>query len=162
MNIPDGHKRRMKPPKDTLPPNTIRRDKWDAVPPKVFNFGINHPVSNILVDNSGTEPCSTEAECTKIIKDLQTNHMTVHDMPDIKQNFLIGGDGNLYVARGWVSDAALTGEHKERLTDTLYFSYFGPKGRQPTDIELNTFNQVMDIGKNNEFIVENPKIHLEL
>lgn len=44
-------------------------------------------------------------------------------------SFLIGGDGNLYIGRGWVSDAALTGEHKERITDTLYFSYFGPKGK---------------------------------
>lgn len=40
-------------------------------------------------------------ECARLVRDFQTYHIESKGWDDIGYNFLVGGDGSIYVGRGW-------------------------------------------------------------
>lgn len=59
------------------------------------------PVEYVIISHSASEPCMKEAECTFLVRKIQTFHIESLGWQDIGYNFLVGGDGYVYTGRGW-------------------------------------------------------------
>ncbi|KAK3912832.1 Peptidoglycan-recognition protein LE [Frankliniella fusca] len=79
----------------------VGRDVWLAAPSKPVSR-LRTPVNLVVVHHTGTEPCRSRAKCVELIRDLQQLHMAApRNWSDIAFNFLVGGDGLVYLGRGW-------------------------------------------------------------
>ncbi|CAG0889007.1 unnamed protein product [Cyprideis torosa] len=54
-----------------------------------------------IVHHTESPSCSTQSECSSLVRSFQDYHMDVNGWADIGYSFLIGGDGNVYEGRGW-------------------------------------------------------------
>ncbi|CAH1112615.1 unnamed protein product [Psylliodes chrysocephalus] len=61
---------------------------------------VHLPVPFIIIKHTGGAFCQTESECKQLTKELQSKHLALN-YSDIAYNFLVGGDGNLYIGRGY-------------------------------------------------------------
>lgn len=59
-----------------------------------------HPVGLVIISHTNTKPCFSFANCSLALRELQKSQMH-KGLWDISYNFAIGGDGNIYVGRGW-------------------------------------------------------------
>lgn len=55
----------------------------------------------MIISETATPPCFTEAECIYQVRHVQLSDILSLNLTDIGCNFMIGGDGNVYVGRGW-------------------------------------------------------------
>ncbi|RZC31797.1 Amidase 2 domain containing protein [Asbolus verrucosus] len=78
----------------------IQRLEWGGQPPLKRKKLLHHPVELVITAHTVTDFCTTIAECSTIVAAIQNYHFTLKKS-DITYNFLIGGDGNVYVGRGW-------------------------------------------------------------
>ncbi|XP_054260727.1 peptidoglycan recognition protein 4-like [Macrosteles quadrilineatus] len=76
------------------------REEWGALPPKGFKILSNRGERVIFTYDIQTDECKTTEECAEVVRDMQKKHMD-EGSDDIKYNFLIGGDYNVYEGRGW-------------------------------------------------------------
>ncbi|XP_018575562.1 peptidoglycan recognition protein [Anoplophora glabripennis] len=78
------------------------RSAWGGKTPKINTKPLQHPVHIIIISHTSTYNCNTTEKCCMLIREVQMKHFA---MPfrsvDIGYNFMIGGDGNIYVGRGW-------------------------------------------------------------
>lgn len=58
------------------------------------------PFKLIRIETTGRRNCDTYATCSTIMQELQSNQVN-NGYVDILWNFVVGGDGNVYVGRGW-------------------------------------------------------------
>lgn len=79
----------------------VVRGKWGGRPPKNFTKVLYHPTPLVIISHTVTNFCTTVDECAAIVKSIQGYHVGSLGSPDIGYNFLVGGDGNVYVGRGW-------------------------------------------------------------
>ncbi|KAJ8929938.1 hypothetical protein NQ314_017303 [Rhamnusium bicolor] len=78
------------------------RKDWGGKPPKNNTVQLKHPISLIIISHSATLSCDSFEECANLVKTIQTSHFSKPILSlDIGYNFLIGGDGNIYVGRSW-------------------------------------------------------------
>lgn len=80
----------------------IDRDTWGAHPPKTReNYAQEVKINIIFADiiNSEMGNCSTLENCIKVVKKLQSSDLRIY--PDIRTNFLIDAEGNIFEGRGW-------------------------------------------------------------
>lgn len=61
----------------------------------------------IIHHSDNPNGCSTETECKRLIKNIQSDHKGRRKFSDIGYNFIIAGDGNIYEGRGF----GLQGSH---------------------------------------------------
>lgn len=59
-----------------------------------------HPVGLVIISHTNSLSCSSFKTCSKVLRTLQYRHMD-NGLRDIGFNFAVGGDGNIYVGRGW-------------------------------------------------------------
>lgn len=59
-----------------------------------------HPVGLVIISHTSTNFCKNFYNCARILRGIQNSHM-FKGFWDIGTNFAIGGDGNIYVGRGW-------------------------------------------------------------
>lgn len=59
-----------------------------------------HPVGLVIVSETKSVPCFSFSKCSHVLREVQKLGMDKGQW-DIGANFLIGGDGNIYVGRGW-------------------------------------------------------------
>ncbi|XP_054257976.1 peptidoglycan-recognition protein LF-like isoform X2 [Macrosteles quadrilineatus] len=85
---------------DAKPVNFIYRHVWGAQLPKWIK-ALDLPISKVAVSFTETDPCHTQDECMALVRKLQGEHLQDEKEPDIKYNFLIGGDGQIYEGRGY-------------------------------------------------------------
>ncbi|KAG8226181.1 hypothetical protein J437_LFUL012356 [Ladona fulva] len=78
----------------------VPRREWVAQPPK-STTSLRHPVEYVVLSQTATEPCTTQAECTLTVRYLQVFHVEGKKWMDIAYNFLVAGDGQAYEGRGW-------------------------------------------------------------
>lgn len=69
-----------------------------------------HPVPHIIISHSATPFCNTTKKCKTRMSSMQEYHISTGS-PDIGYNFMIGGDGNIYVGRGWNARNFHLGNH---------------------------------------------------
>lgn len=84
-----------------LGPHTVfTRVDWGGFPPKSAR-NITAPVRLVIIKHVGAgEICKYFESCSKRLQTIQSDNMA-KGMPDIYCNFFIGGDGNIYIGRGW-------------------------------------------------------------
>ncbi|KAH8235039.1 hypothetical protein KR032_007980 [Drosophila birchii] len=79
----------------------LDRSEWQGEPPSEKYPHLQLPVSNVIIHHTATEGCDREEVCIYRMQIIQTFHMKSLGWPDIGYNFLVGGDGQIYVGRGW-------------------------------------------------------------
>lgn len=77
------------------------RAAWLAQPSVKPLLPLQLPVKKVTFDVTSSDYCGTQASCTFRIRFLQTFHIESLGQKDINYNFVVGGDGNVYVGRGW-------------------------------------------------------------
>ncbi|XP_054261928.1 peptidoglycan-recognition protein 1-like [Macrosteles quadrilineatus] len=83
-------------------PNAVTRDGWLPRVPKSTVRLTNVPIKNIILTyDIGTPFCKDHRACIDTIKLHQHMQMEEMNLPDIAYNFLVGGDGKIYEARGF-------------------------------------------------------------
>ncbi|XP_017888611.2 peptidoglycan recognition protein-like, partial [Ceratina calcarata] len=79
----------------------VTRDEWGAQPAAEPLEPLKLPVPYVIISHTVTDFCTTQAECTFRVRFAQTFHIESRHWSDIAYNFLVGGDGLVYVGRGW-------------------------------------------------------------
>lgn len=79
--------------------SVVYRKQWGGHPPKIAPIRLKHPVDLLIVCSDRKNFCNSSESCVSAVKELQTDHMK--HFVDIGYNFLIGGDGTIYVGTGW-------------------------------------------------------------
>lgn len=64
---------------------------------------LKHPTELVIISHTASLFCKKLLECGPILQAIQAYHVSKFGSPDIGYNFLIGGDGNIYVGRDWDS-----------------------------------------------------------
>ncbi|XP_054012657.1 peptidoglycan-recognition protein LC-like [Hylaeus anthracinus] len=79
----------------------VTRNEWGAQPPTEQLTKMKLPVPYVIISHTATDFCSTQSECTFRVRFAQTFHIESRNWSDIAYNFLVGGDGLVYVGRSW-------------------------------------------------------------
>lgn len=79
----------------------IYRKQWGGKPPKISPVSLQHPVNLVIVSSHLKKLCNSSETCSSSVKKLQQSHQSVKHFTDIGYNFMIGGDGSIYVGAGW-------------------------------------------------------------
>ncbi|KAJ8924775.1 hypothetical protein NQ315_000928 [Exocentrus adspersus] len=77
----------------------LDRTHWGGRPPLSY-INITSPVPMVIIKHTGAGYCDSFQVCAGKVYSMQSQGI-IDGLPDIKYNFLIGGDGNIYVGRGW-------------------------------------------------------------
>lgn len=77
------------------------RKQWGGRPPRSTPVPLKHPVNLLIVSCSREKFCNTSETCSSAVRKLQKLHQSVKHFTDIGYNFMIGGDGGIYVGTGW-------------------------------------------------------------
>ncbi|XP_055315740.1 peptidoglycan-recognition protein LC-like [Sitodiplosis mosellana] len=94
---------------DTAGPlRIVSRSDWIAQPPSNELVKLEIPATRVIIAHTATENCTTQASCTFRVRLIQTFHIESRGWDDIGYNFLVGGDGSVYVGRGWDIQGAHT------------------------------------------------------
>jgi N-acetylmuramoyl-L-alanine amidase. len=93
----------------TLPNKRViyLKKEWYGKPAK-FERAQKHPIPFVVISHTVTDPCYTYTECASQMRSMQDVYMS-GKFPDLGYNFVVGGDGNVYEARGWDVTSMHTG-----------------------------------------------------
>lgn len=86
----------------------VSRIEWIAQPPIQEANNLTLPVPYVIIAHTATENCTKTPLCVLIVRYIQSFHIESRRWFDIGYNFLVGGDGNAYVGRGWTKEGAHT------------------------------------------------------
>lgn len=113
----------------------VERQQWLAQPPQKKLPDLQLPVGLVIVLPTNTDNCTTQAACVFRVRLRQTFDIESLQEDDIAFNFLIGGDGNVYVGRGWdLVGAHMTG-YNSRSLSLAYIGSF--QTQKPSDKQLS-------------------------
>uniref|UniRef100_A0A9I3FGK0 Peptidoglycan recognition protein family domain-containing protein n=1 Tax=Anopheles epiroticus TaxID=199890 RepID=A0A9I3FGK0_9DIPT len=81
----------------------IDRRNWGSQIGVHGSSQLEHPVQYVIVSHIGvrSKNCTGMHECANRMRMLQDAAIGERSLPDIPSNFYLGGDGNVYVGRGW-------------------------------------------------------------
>ncbi|XP_054264696.1 peptidoglycan-recognition protein SB2-like [Macrosteles quadrilineatus] len=108
-----------------MPVNIIPRDQWGALPPRVMVNALLTPVQNVFCMNTHSKPCFDHLVCMGTLRLLQRSHMQRQNQRDIRYNFIVGSDGDVYEGRGWTSSPLLPREHSRLSNKSILIGYIG-------------------------------------
>ncbi|XP_030570295.1 peptidoglycan-recognition protein LC isoform X6 [Drosophila novamexicana] len=122
----------------------VPRAAWLAQPPQKQLPDLALPVPMVILLPTNSENCSTQAQCVFRVRFLQTFDIESQQKDDISFNFLIGGDGNVYVGRGWdVVGAHMHGYN----TRSLSLAYIGSfRHQRPSSKQLSVTHLLLERG----------------
>lgn len=110
----------------------------------------------VVVLPTNSENCSTQAQCVFRVRFLQTFDIESQQKDDITFNFLIGGDGNVYVGRGW--DVVGAHVHGYNMA-SLGIAYIGSfRHQEPSAKQLTVTRLLLEHGVNHGKIASNYKL----
>ncbi|KAJ8687422.1 hypothetical protein QAD02_023216 [Eretmocerus hayati] len=89
--------------------NFVTRFEWQASLPVEARTELDEiPPPYVIIIHTVTEFCITILECIENVQGIQDYHMRGLNYNDIGYNFLIGGDGSVFVGLGWNIQGAHT------------------------------------------------------
>ncbi|KAM8710467.1 hypothetical protein ACLKA7_017136 [Drosophila subpalustris] len=135
----------------------VPRSVWLAQPPQKQLPALSLPVPMVILLPTNSENCSTQAACVFRVRFLQTFNIESEHRDDITFNFLIGGDGNVYVGRGW----DIVGAHMHGYnTRSVSFAYIGTfQHQKPSSKQLNVTRLLLEDGVNHGKIAPDYKLY---
>ncbi|XP_075555703.1 peptidoglycan-recognition protein SD-like isoform X1 [Dermacentor variabilis] len=122
----------------------VPRTAWGARPPKGWEKLKVQPVPRLFVHHTEGPECFDYQSCSERMRHWQNFHMDTRDWFDLGYSFLIGGDGRVYVARGWDASGAHTKGNNE---DALAVSFIGDFSRHlPTPWAIGSLTRLLQCG----------------
>ncbi|XP_050784203.1 peptidoglycan recognition protein 1 [Gopherus flavomarginatus] len=86
-------------------PSIVTRSQWRGQSPRSRD-PLKTRLPYIIIHHTAGNRCSTLADCSREVKNIQSYHMNSNGWDDIGYNFLIGEDGKVYEGRGWSTRGA--------------------------------------------------------
>ncbi|KAI4460617.1 peptidoglycan recognition protein [Holotrichia oblita] len=81
-------------------PTIISKNDWGGAEAVKIEYAIK-PVKYVIIHHTSTPTCTTEADCSRRLVNMQSYHIDEQNFDDIGYNFIIGGDGQIYEGAGW-------------------------------------------------------------
>lgn len=123
----------------------IRRAEWGGQPPLGPSPALAViPTPYVIISHTATDPCSTEAECSQRVRLVQTMHIERNKWDDIGYNFLVGGDGNVYVGRGWNVAGVHTFNYNRKSIGVSFIGNFDIVA--PNERQLRAAQNLLELG----------------
>ncbi|XP_044313559.1 peptidoglycan-recognition protein LC isoform X5 [Drosophila rhopaloa] len=113
----------------------VERQQWLAQPPQKKIPDLEQPVRMVIVMPTNSDNCTTQAQCVFRVRLRQSFDIESVQEDDIVYNFLIGGDGNVYVGRGWDQVGAHMAGYNSKSLSLAYIGSF--QTLKPSDKQLN-------------------------
>ncbi|XP_046734927.1 uncharacterized protein LOC124404636 [Diprion similis] len=134
----------------------ITRDEWGAQPPVETAAKLKHPVRYVIISHTATDFCHTQSSCVYRVRLIQSYHIESRNWWDIAYNFLIGGDGYVYIGRNWDYIGAHSYDYNNR---SIGISFIGTYNTvTPSKHQLHALQQLIDLGVTTGRIASNYKL----
>nr|CAD7455587.1 unnamed protein product [Timema tahoe] len=103
----------------------VNRSTWEARPAyRAMEANLTAPANHVIVAHTGSAPCVTLSECSKITRVIQGFQMDDLGYADIAYNFLVGGDSQVYEGRGWDTQGALAAHYNNVSLGVAFIGIF--------------------------------------
>lgn len=137
-------------------PAVIPRGGWNARDIRTVPVLPIRPAPFVIVHPTGTNSCSTQAECSEIIRNIQDFQTQANGWADISYHFLIGGDNRIYAGRGW----GRMGENVEGFSNqAINIGYIGRFNDAPPSAEAAALlDQLVECGISNRALASNVRV----
>ncbi|XP_075721762.1 peptidoglycan-recognition protein SC1a [Rhipicephalus microplus] len=86
----------------------VSRKEWGARPPRSQVAMRNPRAQYVFIHHTTGAQCKDQRSCSRLVRSHQNHHMNANRWSDIGYNFLVGGDGRIYVGRGFGREGAHT------------------------------------------------------
>ncbi|KAH0535402.1 peptidoglycan recognition protein-like [Cotesia glomerata] len=139
----------------------INRDEWKALPTTDPVETLVTPVPYVLIYHTGTESCYYRQSCDRIVRELQAKYISSYPWNrDIGYNFLISGDGKIYIGRGWRTVGAHTiGVNKKSIGIALIGTFYD---KSPNITQFSSMRNLINYGIALDFIDKKFKYYSEI
>jgi len=115
------------------------------------------PVHHVFVHHTAEQECQTQDECEKIMRGIQHFHKVTRGWDDIGYNFVIGGDGKVYDARGWDKIGAHTkGVNNVSVAFTLMGNFMKV---EPKNNMIESLKNLVQCGIDKGFVANDYQLH---
>lgn len=110
----------------------------------------------MIISHTAGEFCETQPKCVLYVRNVQTFHIESRKWSDIAYNFLVGGDGQVYVGRSW----NYVGAHAAGFNDkSIGISFIGTFNTVvPPKSQLYAAQRIIEVGVENGKIAPNYKL----
>ncbi|OAD55505.1 Peptidoglycan-recognition protein LE, partial [Eufriesea mexicana] len=134
----------------------IERGEWIAQPPTEPLIKMKLPVPYVIISHTATEFCTTQSDCTFHVRFTQTFHIESKKYADIAYNFIVGGDGYVYVGRSWDYMGAHAFGYNNKSIGISFIGTFNTV--IPPKIQLHAAQRVIELGVENGKIAKDYKL----
>ncbi|XP_069701746.1 peptidoglycan-recognition protein LE-like [Periplaneta americana] len=137
---------------DNIPSGKLKvvpRREWLAQPPMKKGTKLHHPLPLVVILHTATEGGSTQAECVFLVRTMQSYHIESKGWDDIGYSFLVGGDGSVYVGRGWDTQGSFAYGYNNRSIGIAFIGTFINEVPVPKQIAagLQLIQEGVQLGK---------------
>ncbi|XP_055950793.1 peptidoglycan recognition protein-like [Argiope bruennichi] len=134
----------------------VTREEWKARPP-VRTTAMALPVGHVIIIHTCFGACDNTPYCKRNVRTIQDYHMDDKGWWDIAYNFLIGGDGRVYVGVGFHN----VGEHTINYNDiSIGVAFLGNfDNMMPTVQMLNVTKGLINCGIKKGYLTPSVEIH---
>ncbi|XP_057334185.1 peptidoglycan-recognition protein LF-like [Microplitis mediator] len=123
----------------------VSRHEWGAQPPEGPSERLSIiPVPYVIISHTASESCFTQADCIQRVRLIQTMHIEGNGWDDIAYNFLIGGDGRVYVGRGWDAVGAHSFGFNRKSIGVSFIGTFNKE--TPTEQQIYALENFLNFG----------------
>ncbi|XP_017861477.1 PREDICTED: peptidoglycan-recognition protein LC isoform X2 [Drosophila arizonae] len=119
-------------------------DEWDGKMTRSPLERLEQPVNRVIIAHTVTENCITLDACSYRVRAMQAYHMDSLDWPQVGYNFMIGGDGRVYVGRGWDFVGAHTINYNRSSIGIAFIGGFDKT--EPTPLQLRACELLLEEG----------------
>lgn len=81
-------------------PKIVTRAEWNARPGGGSKLKFR-PAPYVHIHHTAGAACDTDAKCSQQMRNIQKLHLDTRKWSDIGYNFCVGGNGMIYIGRGW-------------------------------------------------------------
>lgn len=142
---------------DAKPLRIVTRNEWLAQPAKEVLTPLKLPVNRVIIAHTATEGCTTQTSCVYRIRFIQELHIGTFNYGDIGYNFLIGGDGNVYEGRGWLSVGAFLQGQNSKSEGIAFIGNYN--NLEPTNEQLEALDALLAKGVKSGYVTSDFKLY---
>ncbi|XP_054264951.1 peptidoglycan-recognition protein LF-like [Macrosteles quadrilineatus] len=147
---------------DTPTPYTFnwrKRNEWGSPPEFEEDEGImaKHPLEGVIMTFIGSKDTFYEVDCKYYLLNLRDD-LKKKGMYEIPWNFVVGGDGTVYTARGWDRLPEPHPEEPEMNGKSIEIGHFGTRGTlPPNEAQIASAWEVVEYGIKEKYLIPEPE-----
>ncbi|EDW80122.2 uncharacterized protein Dwil_GK23800, isoform C [Drosophila willistoni] len=115
------------------------------------------PVHRVIISHTATEMCRSLDTCKDRVRSAQRYHMQNLNWSQVGYNFLIGGDGRVYVGRDWDTVGAHTKNYNTGSIGISFIGFF--QTEKPTDVQVTACHLLLDHGVRHQKLAPDYRIY---